>query len=95
MGIATKLSMECSIWRQRRSSEHERIAMLIGARLVAAVEDMGLGQVFGSPDIDVGLTIRPDAAVVLNAHASVVAEKQLVGPPDLVVEIASPSTAAY
>lgn len=76
--------------------EHERIAMLIGARLVAAVEDTGLGLVFGSPDIDVGFTtVRPDAAVVLNTHASVVAEKQLIGPPDLVVEIASPSTAAY
>jgi Uma2 family endonuclease len=36
--------------------EHERVAMLIGARLVAAVEDTGLGQVFGSPDIDVGPT---------------------------------------
>jgi Uma2 family endonuclease len=76
--------------------EHERIAMLIGARLVAAVEDTGLGQVFGSPDIDVGLTtVRPDAAVVLNEHADIVAEKRLIGPPDLVVEIASPSTAAY
>jgi hypothetical protein len=74
--------------------EHERIAMLIGARLVAAVEDTGLGQVFGSPDIDVGLTtVRPDAAVVLNEHADIVAEKRLIGPPDLVVEIASPSTA--
>jgi Uma2 family endonuclease len=76
--------------------EHERIAMLIGARLVAAVEDTGLGQVFGSPGIDVGFTtVRPDAAVVLNAHAGVVAEKKLIGPPDLVVEVASPSTAAY
>jgi Uma2 family endonuclease len=49
---------------------HNHIAALVGARLVAAVEDAGLGQVFGSPDID-------------------------IGPPDLVVEIASPSTAAY
>jgi len=76
--------------------EHERIVVLIGARLVAAIEDTGLGMVFGSPDIDVGpTTVRPDAAVVLNEHAGVVAEKRLIGPPDLVVEIASPSTAAY
>jgi Uma2 family endonuclease len=76
--------------------EHERIGALIIGRLVFAVEDAELGQVFVSPDIDVGPhTLRPDAVVVLNANAAVVAEKKLVGPPDLVVEIASPSTAAY
>jgi Uma2 family endonuclease len=65
-------------------------------RLVTAVEDTGLGQVFVSPDIDAGgSTLRPDAVVVLNANAGIVASKRLVGPPDLVVEIASPSTAAY
>lgn len=76
--------------------EHERIGALIIARLVALVDDAGLGAVFVSPDIDAGLaTLRPDAAVVLNARLGVVAAKRLVGPPDLVVEIASPSTAAY
>lgn len=76
--------------------EHERIAALIIARLVAAVDDTGVGAVYVSPDIDGGFaTLRPDAAVVLNARLAIVAEKRLVGPPDLVVEIASPSTAAY
>jgi Uma2 family endonuclease len=76
--------------------EHEEIGSLISARLVAAVVDTGLGRVFGSPDIDVGgSTLRPDAVVVLNANVGVVAQSRLVGPPDLVVEIASPSTAAY
>jgi hypothetical protein len=51
---------------------------MIGARLVAEIEDTGLGMVFGSPDIDVGpTTVRPDAAVVLNEHADIVAEKRL------------------
>jgi hypothetical protein len=31
----------------------------------------------------------------LEANRGVIAERRLVGPPDLVVEIASPSTAAY
>jgi Uma2 family endonuclease len=76
--------------------EHEHIVSLVAARLVAAVDDAGLGRVFGSPDIDVGgSTLRPDAVVVLNANASAVAQSRLIGPPDLVVEIASPSTAAY
>jgi Uma2 family endonuclease len=76
--------------------EHEHIVSLVAARLVAAVDDAGLGRVFGSPDIDVGgSTLRPDAVVVLNANAAAVAQSRLIGPPDLVVEIASPSTAAY
>jgi len=76
--------------------EHERLVSLIGARLVGAVEDTGLGQVLASPDIDVGSsTLRPDTVVVLNANAGIIMANKLVGPPDLVVEIASPSTAAY
>lgn len=76
--------------------EHENIAALVAARLVVAVEDAGLGRVFTSPDIDVGGSVmRPDAVVVLAAQAGIVTERRLVGPPDLVVEIASPSTAAY
>jgi Uma2 family endonuclease len=76
--------------------DHERTGAVLIGRLVTVVEDTGLGQVFVSPDIDVGgSTLRPDAVVVLNANAGIVASKRLVGPPDLVVEIASPSTAAY
>lgn len=76
--------------------EHERVGAVIIGRFVAAVEDTALGQVFISPDIDVGSsTLRPDAVVVLAANAGVVAAKRLIGPPDLVIEIASPSTAAY
>jgi Uma2 family endonuclease len=76
--------------------EHERLVSLIGARLVAAVEDTGLGQVLASPDIDIGTsTLHPDTVVVLNANAGVITANKLVGPPDLVIEITSPSTAAY
>jgi Uma2 family endonuclease len=76
--------------------EHENIAALVAARLVAAVEDAGLGRVFTSPDIDTGASVlRPDAVVVREANRGVIAERRLVGPPDLVIEIASPSTAAY
>ncbi len=78
------------------TTEHERIAMLIGARFVEMVEDTGLGRVFGSPDIDTGnSTLRPDAVVVLNEHLDIDIGNRLAGAPDLVVEIASPSTAAY
>lgn len=76
--------------------EHQRIVALIAARLVVAIEDTGAGQVFTSPDVVVGNTVlRPDLTVVLTANAGAVAEKNLVGPPDLVVEIVSPSSAVY
>lgn len=76
--------------------EHENIAALVAARLVTIVEDTGRGRVFTSPDIDTGTSVlRPDAVVVLETNRGIVAERRLVGPPDLVVEIASPSTAAY
>ncbi len=76
--------------------DHENIAALVAARLVAAVDDQGLGRVFTSPDIDAsGSVVRPDAVVVLNAQLGIVAERRLIGSPNLVVEISSPSTAAY
>lgn len=60
------------------------------------VEDTGLGRGFTSPDFDAGGgVVRPDAVVVLSANAGIITEQRLVGPPDLVVEIVSPSTAAY
>lgn len=76
--------------------EHENIAALVAARLVAIVEDSELGRVFTSPDIDAGVNVlRPDAVVVLAASQGIITDRRLIGPPDLVVEIASPSTAAY
>lgn len=75
---------------------HERLVISIGARLFQALEATGLGRVFASPDIAYGpSTLRPDVVVVLEANRGVIADSRLVGPPDLVVEIASPSTAAY
>jgi Uma2 family endonuclease len=76
--------------------EHANTVALIVARLVVAIEDTGRGRVFTSPDIDTGATVlRPDAVVVLEANRGIIAERRLIGAPDLVVEIASPSTAAY
>ncbi|MFL5695080.1 MAG: Uma2 family endonuclease [Ktedonobacteraceae bacterium] len=39
--------------------------------------------------------LQPDVFVVLNAHLDRVLEKKVVGAPDLVVEVASPGTAAF
>jgi Uma2 family endonuclease len=66
--------------------------------LLAHVEFAGLGKVRVAP-FDVELSpqdvFQPDVLVVLNAHLDRVKEKRVVGAPDLVVEVASQSTAAY
>jgi Uma2 family endonuclease len=57
-----------------------------------------LGKVRVAP-FDVELSpkdvFQPDVFVVLNAHLDGILEKKVVGAPDLVVEVASPSTALY
>jgi Uma2 family endonuclease len=78
--------------------EHQDIVGEIYVALRAYVKLAGLGRVFMGP-LDVQLssenTFQPDLVVLLNAHLERVAEKKITGAPDLAVEIASPSTAAY
>ena len=78
--------------------EHQDIAGEIYVALRAYVKLAGLGRVFVGP-LDVQLSLdnmfQPDLVVLLNAHLERVTEKKITGAPDLAVEIASPSTAAY
>ena len=80
------------------SPEHQEIVGMIFHYLLMRVKLAGLGRVFTAP-IDVELspenTFQPDVVVILNAHLDRVGEKKIVGAPDLVVEVASSSTAAY
>ena len=66
--------------------------------LLAHVEFAGLGKMVPAP-ADVVLSpnnvYQPDVLVVLNAHLDRVQEKRVVGAPDLVIELGSPSTALY
>jgi Uma2 family endonuclease len=64
--------------------------------LLVHIEFAGLGKVRVTP-FDVQLSskdvFQPDVFVVLNAHLSRIQRKKMIGAPDLVVEVASPSTA--
>ena len=77
---------------------HQDAALRFGYYLLAHVEFAGLGKVRISPS-DVVLSpdnvCQPDVFVVLKAHLDRVQEKRVVGAPDLVIELASPSTALY
>lgn len=78
--------------------EHQSIVLRFSYYLFAHVELAGLGRVFGAPvDVELGPknVFQPDVVVVLNARLDSIAAKKIIGAPDLVVEIASPSTAAY
>lgn len=75
---------------------HQDAVLRIAHYLLVHVEFAGLGKVRVAP-FDVQLSskdvFQPDVFVVLNAHLSRMQKKQMRGAPDLVVEVASPSTA--
>ncbi len=77
---------------------HQDAALRFGHYLLVHIEFAGLGKVRIAPS-DVVFSpnnvYQPDVFVVLNAHLDRVQEKRVVGAPDLIVELASPSTALY
>lgn len=80
------------------SPEHQAIVVRLAHYLFAHVELAELGRVFTSPiDVELGPkhVYQPDIVVVLKDHEGIVHEKKIVGTPDLMVEVASPSTAAF
>ena len=80
------------------SPEHQDIVGMIFHHLLVHIKFAGLGRVFQAP-IDVELSAKnifqPDVVVILNEHLDRIKAKRIVGAPDLVVEVASPSTALY
>jgi Uma2 family endonuclease len=75
--------------------EHQRIVLRIAFALQCYFEEVPSGEVFVAP-IDVELSmydiVEPDVVVVLDANASVKQTKRIVGAPDVVVEVISPSS---
>jgi len=80
------------------SFEHQNANVMISHYLVDHVKLKGLGKVLAAPfDVELpsGDVVQPDVLVVLKEHEEKITQSRLVGAPDLVVEIASPSTAGY
>ena len=74
---------------------HQEAAGMIFHYLLMAVQFAGLGKVYIAPldvILDAKNTVQPDVLVVLKGHLDRATEKGIVGVPDLVVEVASPST---
>ncbi len=74
---------------------HQRAASRLATYLTIHVEFAGLRRVY--PTFDVVLTpknvVEPDILVILNNNLAKITNSHVAGGPDLVVEIASPSTA--
>ena len=80
------------------SIAHQEAAFEIASYLRTHVKLAGLGRVFMSP-VDVELApnvvVQPDVVVVLNASLGKITATRIIGAPELVVEVASPSTSGY
>ena len=77
---------------------HQGALVRFGSYLLKHVEFAGFGKVvIRSADVVLSPNnvYQPDVFVVLKEHLDRVQEKRVVGPPDLVIELASPSTALY
>lgn len=76
---------------------HQRVVKAFLVEIDAFVEANRLGEVFPGP-VDVILAegdyLEPDLVFVRSGRAGMVSDRGIEGAPDLVVEIASPSTAA-
>lgn len=78
---------------------HQTIVQNIGYLLLGHVRETGAGRVFFSP-VDVVLdeggrrhVVQPDVLFISRAREKIVAENEIIGAPDLVIEVLSPGTA--
>ncbi|MBE3562005.1 MAG: Uma2 family endonuclease, partial [Ktedonobacteraceae bacterium] len=77
------------------SPEHQSVAALILYHLLAHVQLSGRGKVYPAPldvQLDAKTVVQPDVLVVLNEHLDRVTDICVVGAPDLVIEVVSPSS---
>ncbi len=77
---------------------HQNIVLEIATHLHNAVFTRRLGRVFVAPldvELSYGNVVQPDVFVLLNKHLDRITTSRIIGAPDLVVEVASPSTARH
>jgi Uma2 family endonuclease len=76
-------------------TKHQRVSMRLSTSIANYVRARGAGEVFAAP-MDVVLSpydvLQPDLLFVSEKRRAIVTEKNILGPPDLVVEITSESS---
>ena len=80
------------------ATRHQAIVQNLSGNLWPFVIKNHLGEVWTAP-LDVRLSgetaLQPDLIFISNARAGIIRENWIAGPPDLIVEVLSRSTAAY
>lgn len=80
------------------ATRHQAVVQNLSGNLWPFVIKNHLGEVWPAP-LDVRLSndtaLQPDLIFISNARAGIIQENWIAGAPDLVVEVLSPSTAAY
>ncbi len=77
------------------STRHQRISLRLATAIEVFLKDHPLGELFVAPcdvvlsDVDV---VEPDLLFVASSRQAIISERNIQGPPDLVVEILSDST---
>ncbi len=91
--------LDCVLYMSTAPSpRHQRISLNITLELARQIDDPGLGLTFYAP---IGVVmpsadpVQPDIVVVLAAQDDIITDRRIVGVPALLVEILSPSNAAY
>ena len=78
-------------------TRHQRISKRLERALMPILEDAGHGELFRAPYLvefpGTGDRVQPDILFVSSERRAIIGEKAVLGAPDLVVEILSPSTA--
>jgi Uma2 family endonuclease len=78
---------------------HQNAVTQLTTFLATHVRQEGLGKVFVAPtDVELAdgrTVVQPDVLVILKEHADVLSPTRVIGAPDLVVEVSSPSTASH
>jgi len=80
------------------ATRHQAIVQNLSGNLWPFVIKDHLGEVWTAPlDVRLGrdTALQPDLIFISNARAGIIQENWVAGAPDLVVEVLSPSTAAY
>lgn len=76
---------------------HQQVVGELFHQLYSAIHRTRLGRVFTAPlDVELGRfdVVEPDIVVVLHRNLDIITESHIVGVPDLLVEVLSPSTAS-
>ena len=74
---------------------HQTLSRRIQFRLYQALEEQGKALVFNAPtDVQLSKTdiVQPDILVISESRKTIISPTKILGPPDLVIEILSPST---